>query len=227
MLVVDDDFRVAGVHAAMVERTPGFGVAGVAHTAARAMELALSLHPDLLLLDVYLPDGSGLDVARALLASPGGPDIIVISAARDAESVRSALRLGSVHYLIKPFGLKELSQRLAAYRDLRRRSAALPRTPGQAEVDALFARRNPSGGPGRDPATNPTQRNVLQSVQAHDPDVSASEVAHDLGISRATAQRYLAQLEGRGEVELTLRYGSTGRPENRYRVPHGRRPATG
>ena len=219
VLVVDDDFRVASLHAAMVERMPGFSVAGLAHTASRAMEQAHSLKPDLILLDVYLPDRSGLDVARALLAQAGGPDIIVITAARDADSVRSALRLGTVQYVIKPFGLKELSQRLGEYRDLRRRSAALPRTAEQADVDALFARRQSQSAAARDPdPANVTLKSVLGAVTAHDSGVSATDVAREVGVSRATAQRYLAQLESRGEVERTLRYGSTGRPENRYRA---------
>ena len=219
VLVVDDDFRVASLHAAMVERMQGFAVVGLAHTASRAMEQAHALRPDLILLDVYLPDGSGLEVARALLAEPGAPDVIVISAARDADSVRAALRLGTVHYLIKPFGLKELSQRLADYREMRRRTAALPRSAEQTEVDALFARRPPTAPARREPEpANVTLRNILGAVVAHDGGVSASDVAREVGVSRATAQRYLAQLESRGEVERTLRYGSTGRPENRYRA---------
>jgi two-component system CitB family response regulator len=48
--------------------------------------------------------------------------------------------------------------------------------------------------------------------------MSAADVADELGVSRATAQRYLADMVRRGTVELVLNYGSTGRPEHRYRI---------
>ena len=79
VLVVDDDFRVAQLHASYVEAADGFEVVGLAHTAADAVRLAGELGPDLVLLDEYLPDGSGTEVIGRL-----GAAVIVISAAEDA-----------------------------------------------------------------------------------------------------------------------------------------------
>ncbi|HET9634257.1 MAG TPA: response regulator, partial [Terrabacter sp.] len=64
VLVVDDDYHVAHAHALSVARVPGFTVVGEAHTGAEARELVTSGVPDLLLLDMYLPDFSGLDLVR-------------------------------------------------------------------------------------------------------------------------------------------------------------------
>src|SRR5581483_339082 len=104
VLIVDDDFRVAGIHAAYVERTEGFVVVGQAHTSADATRMAGELRPDLVLMDLYLPDGNGLDVVRALREDTQPPDVIVISAARELHVVRAAMQLGAVHYVVKPFG---------------------------------------------------------------------------------------------------------------------------
>ena len=63
VLVVDDDFRVAEMHAGIVEAMPGFTVMATANTLAAAREAA---PVDLALVDIYLPDGSGIDLIREL-----------------------------------------------------------------------------------------------------------------------------------------------------------------
>ena len=125
VLVVDDDYRVASVHVGFVEAVPGFRVVGSAHTAADAVRLAGSLHPDLVLLDIYLPDGDGLQVVRELFAVPDAPAVMVVSAATDVTTVRRAVQLGAVNYLVKPFGFAELSERLIAFRRSREELACV------------------------------------------------------------------------------------------------------
>ncbi len=100
-LVVDDDYRVADLHCAYVERVSGFAVAGRAHTGAEALLSVDQLLPDLVLLDIYLPDVSGLEVLQQLREGDHPPvDVISITAAREVESLRAAMRGGVVHYLI-------------------------------------------------------------------------------------------------------------------------------
>lgn len=220
VLVVDDDYHVAGIHAAFVERVPGYVVLGQAHTAQDAIALTRSLRPELVLMDVYLPDGDGLEVVRTLLTDPHPPAVIVISAAREIASVRRAMELGAVHYLVKPFGFGTLAERLTAYRRLRRHLADLRDEPEQADVDQLFGMMRTSVSPAL-PAKGhsaPTLELVRNAVQRSTTDISATEVADIVGISRATAQRYLTYLERHGVVKLQLKYGTAGRPEHRYRM---------
>ncbi len=220
VLVVDDDYRVAGIHAAFVERVPGYAVVGQAHSAEQALALGRSLRPDVVLMDIYLPDGDGLEVVRALLEDGDPPAVIVISAARDIASVRQAIQLGAVHYLVKPFRFAALAERLTAYQQLRRHIAGLGSEPEQADVDKLFGiLRAPSSALTRPDKGHsaPTLELVREAVVASGRDLSAAEVAETVGISRATAQRYLTYLERHGVLKLQLRYGVTGRPEHRYR----------
>ncbi|TAM66186.1 MAG: response regulator [Microbacteriaceae bacterium] len=221
VLVVDDDYRVASVHVGFVERIPGFRVIGQAHTATDALELAQSAHPDLVLMDVYLPDGDGLQVVRNLLDTPSPPSVIVISAASDVATIRLAVQLGAVHYLVKPFGFSALAERLTAFRDAHAHITELPDEATQEDVNKLFdllrppARTHLAAGLGH---LAPTLQLVYDAISASGASLSASQVAGHVGISRATAQRYLTQLEQSNVIKLELRYGSTGRPEHLYSI---------
>ena len=218
-LVVDDDYRVAGIHTEYVDRVDGFTVVGNAHSAGSALEAAATLRPDLVLMDVYLPDGDGLSVVRTLADASNRPDVIVITAARDVATVRTAMQLGAVHYVVKPFGLAALRERLLSYRALRRRIAGLSSDANQADVDELFGlMRAPARAAGRPSKGHsaPTLELVRAAVTGALEDASAAEVAEQVGISKATAQRYLNYLEQQGVLRLRLRYGAAGRPEHRY-----------
>ncbi len=222
-LVVEDDFRVSGIHTAFVDRLAGFEVVAQAATVAATMTAVRDLRPDLLLLDVYLPDGTGLDVLVQMTRDEGGarPDAIMTTAARDVAFVRSAIKLGAVGYLVKPFSSAALTERLTGYRELRERMDSLDHAAeaDQAEVDALFNATRPASLPPL-PAKGhsaPTLSLVRDTVRSARRDVSATEVAQATGVSRTTAQRYLSYLVREKLLVLELRYGATGRPEHRYR----------
>jgi response regulator of citrate/malate metabolism len=222
-LVVDDDFRVAAIHAAYVAKVEGFEVIAQAHTADGALQAVDSLRPDLMLLDLYLPDEHGLKLVGRLRDGHPPVDVIVITAAKDADSVRAAMQGGALHYLLKPFGYPVLRDKLLSYAAMRARLGAL-RDADQRNVDRVFgALRAPdqlSAAKGRSVHTLEAVEQLLSeaSASARDPGgLSAAEVAERTGMSRATAQRYLSHLHELGRVEIKLRYGSGGRPEHGYR----------
>lgn len=224
-LVVEDDYHVATIHGAYVRRVDGFDVVGHASTLATGRAEIQRLTPALVLLDIYLPDGNGIDLLREALENAGPrPDFLVISAARDMKSVRAAMQLGAVHYLVKPFTFAQLEERLSAYRELARRldriGHAEEREAEQHEVDALYSLlRGPAGLPKGQ--SGPTMASIHELLQDAHEDLSAAEIASQIGISRSTAQRYLAELARQGKVELRLHYGAAGRPEHRYRLAGG------
>ena len=213
VLVVDDDFMVARIHTGFVERTPGFTVTGTARTGAEALEAAARLQPDLVLLDVYLPDVSGLDLMGDLREAAPEVDVLVISAAREADTVRRALRGGIVHYLMKPFSYDDLRVRLEHYQQAY--AAMAGEHTDQADVDRVFG---VSGADKRLPKgfSAETLRLVEDTLRQETADVSAAEASSLLGISRVSARRYLEHLAETGKVEVALRYGEVGRPERRY-----------
>ena len=220
VLVVDDDFMVAKVHSGFVTRVPGFTVAGVAHTGSQALAEIDRSRPDLLLLDIYLPDFSGLEVLRRLRDSEAGVDAMVITAARDVDTIRTALRRGVVHYLIKPFTFDVLRDRLERYAEAHHRLSGSGEV-AQDEVDRLLMAMRP--GPVDLPKglTQPTAELVSQALRDAGGDLSASECADRVGLSRVSTRRYLEHFVGAGKAKVTLRYGSAGRPERRFRWTGG------
>ncbi|MEW1820877.1 response regulator [Arthrobacter sp. NPDC080031] len=217
-LVVDDDFRVAGIHAARVARVDGFECVGQVYSAAAAREAVERLNPDLLLLDVHLPDEDGISMLRSLQASGTDVDCIIITAAQDLATVKSAMTSGAVHYLVKPFGFDRLRTQLEAYRNWRQELDSAS-TADQATIDGLYNARSAgvrTTAPA--PRLQPTMQKALDAVRAAGGPVSAAQIAEQLGVSRPTAQRYLSVLERKGLLALDLTYGSTGRPLNSYTV---------
>ena len=231
VLVVDDDFAVAAVHRAYLESMAEFTVVAEAHSARQALRAAEELSPDLVLLDIHLPDMSGLEVLQRLRARPGGQDldVIAITAAREVETVRAAMAGGVAHYLIKPFTLQVFRERLEGYaaqrRELRRRAAREGTVRDQSEVDRLLS--GPRLAASAEDLPKGLSRHTLSIVaevlRDTEGDMSAGEAAARCGLSRVSSRRYLEQLATMGLAEVRPRYGTAGRPENGY-VWSGGRP---
>ncbi|GAA2237448.1 response regulator [Promicromonospora sukumoe] len=232
-LVVEDDPVVATVHRGFVESHPRFVVVGEARTGSDALRLASALRPDLVLLDLHLPDIGGLDVLQRLRMLPGPPvDVVATTAVRELDSVRQAMAGGVVAYLVKPFTSAALRARLDEVWQRREDVRRAQDTLDQDEVDQLLAGpraadRLPKGLSGR-------SRDLVREALARlcgavassgsgvggpgaARDASAAEVAEVVGMSRVSARRYLEHLVAEGYAQVAPRYGATGRPENRYR----------
>ena len=222
VLIVDDDFAVAGLHRGFVEAHGQFDVVGAAHTGADAVRLAVELRPDLVLLDIYLPDMTGVEVLAELRRSVDPPvDVIAITAARELDTVRSVIAGGVLHYLVKPFPAQVLRERLDDYlrhwtalQQTRTRAGEL----SQQEVDRLV------GGPRAVRDARPLPKGlsrrtldlVTSTLRESPIDASAQQVGEAVGISRVSARRYLEHLVTTGQAQVSPRYGAAGRPENRY-----------
>lgn len=215
VLIVDDEAETLDLHRRYVERLDGFAVVAEAAGARGAAAAILAGGIDLVLLDLTMPDGSGLDVLRHVRARGATVDVIAITSVRDADAVRQAVALGAAQYLVKPFAFATFAERMAHYRGLHERArAAGPRT--QSEIDDLFhaPRTGSLAVPkGLSPAT---LARVTAAVRAA-AGLSAAEAAAELGLSRVAARRYLEHLADEGALERVPRYGTRGRPETEYR----------
>ncbi len=202
-LIVEDDYHVATIHAAYVRKIRGFSVAGHASSAASARSEIRRLAPTLVLLDLYLPDGHGLDLVREALASRDlRPDFLVITAARDMGSVRAAMQLGTVHYLVKPFSFAQLEERLNAYRDLRGRLERIDEAE-QHDVNALYGLlRGPASLPKGQ--SGPTMTSIRELLHASTDELSAAEIAEQVESAARPQSDTLAELARQGKIELHL-----------------------
>ena len=216
ILIVEDDPAIAEIHRRFVQRLAGFEVLGVALTLFDAREQIAILQPDLVLLDVWLPDGEGFSLLRELRQRGAHLDVILLTAAREAAALQEAMRLGVVDFILKPVVFERLRDTLGNYAESRAALAALADIDQQA-VDALF------GTPLQQVAAGGLPKGIdaltLQRVLAalNQQGASAEEIGNRVGVSRTTARRYLEFLVGQQLASPELEYGTVGRPERRYR----------
>ena len=218
VLLVDDDALTLELHRSYVERLDGFEVTGEC-TGARAAITALVDRGDefdLVLLDVTMPDGTGVDVLRQVRARGARVDVVAITGVRDAEVVRTMVGLGVAQYLVKPFTFAMFRERMEQYREFRRRAEQAAGIATQGEIDALLGALRPAPSVALPKGLSAaTLEHVTRDVRDNGP-VSAGEAAQRLGISRVSARRYLEHLAAAGRVTRTPRYGTPGRPESEY-----------
>jgi response regulator of citrate/malate metabolism len=217
-LLVDDDALTLELHRSYLARLEGFTVAAECSGARAAVSAVLDHRGedavDLVLLDITMPDGSGLDVLRALRARAASVDVIAITGVRDAETVRQMAALGVFQYLVKPFPFAVFQERLEQYRAHRAHAHSTTGQATQAEIDALLARATGTIALPKGLSASSLER-VAAELRVHGP-LSASEAAERLGMSRVAVRRYLEHLAADGVAERGARYGARGRPETEY-----------
>ncbi len=226
VLIVEDDFRIAGINRSFVEQAPDFSVVGM--TRSRAETLAwLGEHPggvDLMLLDVYLPDVEGLALLWEIRRDYRDVDIVMVTAAKEVETVEEALRGGVFDFLIKPVENARVQKMLGRFRGRRQLSEGR-RELSQEQLDSALSSLYGAAGDNRprrrmlpkgiDALTLDTVLEVLRRC-AHP--VTASDLACQIGSSRSTARRYLEHLVGERLVSAEQSYGEVGRPQRHYRL---------
>ncbi|HAU4928668.1 response regulator [Aeromonas hydrophila] len=218
ILIVEDDPAIAEIHRRFVQRLAGFEVLGVALTLFDAREQIEILKPDLVLLDVWLPDGEGFVLLRELRQAGASLDVILLTAAREAGALQEAMRLGVVDFILKPVVFERLRDTLGKYCQNRAALAALADIDQQA-VDALLGTPLQQVAAGGLPKgiDGLTLQRVLAALGSQG--ASAEEIGGRVGVSRTTARRYLEFLVGQQLASPELEYGTVGRPERRYRQP--------
>jgi two-component system response regulator DctR len=212
VLIVDPDPEVARSHCKAIASQRGFVVVGAATSAGEALAMVGPLKPQLLLLDL---DADGLALLRRIRAAGAPIEAIVATACTDARVVRSAMQLGVVDYLVKPFRPERLRQALGLFL---RRAATV--TGGarleQDEIDSLVAMR---AAPRRwlpkdlQQARLDEIRDALESLGGP---LTSDELALRIGVARTTARRYLEYLVTVGEATCEQIPMGPGRPPKAY-----------
>lgn len=220
VMVIEDDIAIAELHHRYLEQMGGFEVVGIATSQSEAIMQLDILKPDLVLLDVYLPDGCGLDILNHVRGNNQGCDVILITAARDVDTLQQAMRGGVVDYLLKPVMFPRLEASLKKYRSQQQELESVSDL-NQGLVDKMLQAANQADSKpvatlpkGIDRVTLDKIRALFESSKTKD--LTADEAGERIGASRTTARRYLEYLITTGELNADLNYGTVGRPERCY-----------
>ncbi|KEI70269.1 response regulator [Endozoicomonas elysicola] len=220
VVIAEDDRQIAEIQRRFLERIEGFEVVGLAHSLIDARDMVEVLSPDLLMLDIQFPTGTGLELLRWLRASNRGTDVILVTAAQEVDTLREALHGGVLDYILKPLVFERLQASLQKYKTHIERLSSLE-TLAQKDVDTLLHDSGSSSSPkatsrlpkGVDALTLDKVRSVFSSSHST---FNAEEVGQCIGVSRTTARRYLEYLTSEQQLQAEIVYGTVGRPERRY-----------
>ena len=208
VLVADDQALVRAGFRGIVAATPGFTVVGEAGTGAEAVQEARSSQPDVVLMDVRMPDMDGIEATRQITrsAATSAVRVLILTTFDLDEYVFAALRAGASGFLLKSISPAEL---LSAIRVIAAGDALLAPSVTRRLVEE-FA-RTPSAAPAAHPASRALdaitarEREVLALVAAG---LSNTEIARALNISQATTKTHvghlLTKLGARDRVHLVI-----------------------
>jgi response regulator of citrate/malate metabolism len=222
VMIVEDDPVAAKVYKQFTEKIEGFDVSSIANSGNEALAFLQTFKPQLILLDIYLPDINGIDLLREIRMYYRGIDVIPITAANDAETVTEAIRGGVFSYLIKPIDIKKFTDELTRYKQtliqLQKK-----KTMDQKEIDLFFSLTDQSSPKDKREKQLPkgidkfTLMRVRDKLHFEKGSVSAEELALLLGMTDSTARKYLEYLSSTEEMEVDIQYGMVGRPERKYK----------
>ncbi|KWW22125.1 MULTISPECIES: response regulator [Peribacillus] len=219
-VIAEDDFRVADIHEKFLKAFDEVEVVGKAVNAKKTLRILEQKKPDLLLLDVYMPDQLGTELLPDIRKNFPSVDIIMITAATDKEQLEKALHYGVENYLIKPVEMKRFNQVIGEYlkkvqllkskQEIDQDFVDLIMKKGDAPQETNEAAALPKG------VDEITLTKVIEVLEASDIGLSAEQVSGQIGASRTTARRYLEYLISVKKCKAEVVYGLVGRPERRY-----------
>ncbi|MCP3889508.1 MAG: response regulator [Desulfobulbaceae bacterium] len=219
-LIVEDDVKIAEIQRIFTEKIKNYSVIGIAHTITEAKEIVPVLEPDLVLLDIFFPDGNGIDLLWEIRATKKKTDVILITAAKEVEFFEEGLRGGVFDYILKPLIFTRFADTLEKYR-IHRENLDKINQISQTEVDHFLRQENkttthaeelPKGIDGI------TLKKIVKMMEGVGPKgISADKAGSLVGVSRTTSRRYLEYLVSNGVIVADLLYQALGRPERVYR----------
>ncbi|MEV6729734.1 MULTISPECIES: response regulator transcription factor [unclassified Streptomyces] len=201
VLLADDQPLVRSGLRVLMADTPDLEVVGEAANGAEAVRLTAELAPDVVVMDIRMPEMDGIEATRRITAGPGASRVLILTTFDEDDHVYGALRAGASGFAVKDMALDDI---LAAVRVVAAGDALI--APGVTRrLIADFA-AVPAPAPERAPAITSREQEVLTLVGRGR---SNSEIAQDLFITVATTKshvaRLLTKLDARDRVQLVIK----------------------
>lgn len=216
-VIVEDDPTISLLHRTFLARDNRFALACAFSNGHEALEWLLHHTADLIILDVYMPRMTGLELLRTLRMEGIGIDVIMVTAANDSKTVDALLKLGVTDYLVKPFAASRFQQALDTF--CQHREAVSHDNVSQQELDALFPSAAPAVSIPKGLQTRTLDRIRACLRQIPQAGATCETIADCSGFSTVTVRRYLTYLVSQGEAVTQVNYDTGGRPCMLYRLP--------
>jgi DNA-binding NarL/FixJ family response regulator len=194
LLVVDDHEVVRQGLVAMLDRRPNFQVVAEAGTVAEAIEMARRFQPELVIMDVRLPDGSGIEACREIRAEFPSTRVVMLTSYPDEEAVFSAIVAGASGYLLKQVRARDL---VAALEAVGRGESLLD--PAVTEKVLERVRRIASGGANDELAQLTSQEQKILMLVAEGK--TNKEIAAEVYLSDKTVKNYVSSILAKLNLE--------------------------
>jgi DNA-binding NarL/FixJ family response regulator len=194
LLVVDDHEVVRQGLVALLDRRDGFQVVAEAGTVAESLEAARRYKPDIVVMDVRLPDGSGIEACREILADLPGTRVVMLTSYPDDEAVLSAIVAGASGYLLKQIRARDL---VAALETVGRGESLLD--PAVTEKVLERVRRIAAGTYGDELSQLTVQEQKILMLVAEGK--TNKEIASDVFLSDKTVKNYVSSILSKLNLE--------------------------
>lgn len=214
VFIVEDDPMVLEVNRNFLEKLTGFTLIGTAANGEDAITKIKNVKPNLVLLDMFLPDISGMEIMVELRSERLPCDIIMITAARDAVTIREVMRLGAVDYMVKPFRFERFQKSLQDYYKMAKKISGLNELK-QDDIDEWLGSEASEGDLPKG-LNELTMKQILLGLGKEVIPVTAEQLGKNLGMARVTVRKYLDFLALNGKVQIDMQYGQIGRPTKYY-----------
>lgn len=224
-VIIEDDPMVREINCKFLSKIEGFNLIIATGSVSEAKAIIIEMPPQLILLDVFLPQGNGLELLKWLRKEEIKSDVILITAEKGIEAVQEAFRYGAVDYLIKPFTFERFKEALIQFRN-RKESFNSFNEMEQEILDKFIL-----SGKADEGANENFQADLIKGLNTQTYDriwsyiinwdgglFTAEELAEKLGMARVTVRRYLEYMQKEGKLDIEIGYGRVGRPQHRYKV---------
>ncbi|GAA0735953.1 response regulator [Clostridium oceanicum] len=216
VVIVEDDPMVDLINKSYVNLIKGLNYLASVTEEEEIINILDSENVDLIILDVYLPKKSGLEILKSLRAKGYLVDVIMVTAANSREEIKTAFAYGALDYLVKPFEFDRFKEAIKKYMSIEK-VLGNSKEFKQKEIDNISCLEKqqklhlPKG----------LQRRTLEKItKVLEKNTSKTwtirEVSCKTDISNVTVKKYMDHLENINRVKVTPFYGNVGRPEYNY-----------
>lgn len=221
-IIVEDDPMVSFIHNQYLEKNPNVRVIACFNNAKDAWSYICKYSIDLIILDVYMPEMTGLSLLQKMRANEDRTEVIMVTADNSLADIQAAMSLGVLDYLVKPFEPDRLNYAIQKYISKHNISSA-EATLTQEEIDVMLSPDNPAlhhGGQQMDKGIQQTTLKMLMDcLKRHSGErVSCDVLADQSGLSKVTVRRYMNHLIQEDKVKSIIDYQTGGRPRITYQL---------